>query len=122
MTPAEFLSSLDNSMVMKTGEWLEEQLKKNEDITLIDLRGREAWSKEHIEGSVNVSIQELPQLAETVIKDSSSTVLCICNCSIQSAMATMFLRTMNYNNSFNLSGGFSSWKRNNRPVKNIQVE
>lgn len=122
MKPAEFLSSLDNSMAMKTGDWLEQQLEKKESITLLDLRGKETWEKEHIEGSVNVSIQELPLMADSLINNRDSTVICVCNGSIQSAMATMFLRTMDYKNTYNLSGGFSSWKRNNRPVKTIQME
>jgi len=31
-------------------------------------------------------------------------------------MAVMYLRTEGYENSYNLSGGYSSWVKNKRPV------
>jgi hydroxyacylglutathione hydrolase len=116
MKPEDFLSSLDSTMAMKSGEWLEERLKNKEMPILLDLRGKKLWEEEHIEGSVCVSIQELPLLAESLITTKNSTVICICNGSIQSAMATMYLRTEDYSNTYNLSGGFSSWKKNNRTL------
>ncbi len=116
MTPAEVLTTIDNSMGMKNGDWLENHIKSEKEVVLLDLRGKDAWEKEHIKGSHNVQIQELPEMAHSLIPGKDSTVICICNGSIQSAMATMYLRTQNFENSYNLSGGFSSWVRNERPV------
>ncbi len=119
MSPAEFLQTIENTMAMKNGDWLEEQMRNDENIIIIDLRGRSAWEEEHLEGSINVSIQELPERAASIIPDNDSTVVCLCNGSIQSAMAVMYLRTENYKNSFNLSGGFSGWVKNSRPLISI---
>ena len=116
MTPTDFLKTIDNSMAMKTGEWLENHIKNKREVVLLDLRGKEAWMNGHITGSVQVSINDLPEKSNSLIPHKDSIIISICNGSIQSAMATMFLRTQNYANSFNLSGGYSSWVRNNRPV------
>jgi hydroxyacylglutathione hydrolase len=116
MTPSDVLKTLDKTMAMKTGDWLEKQLKNDENIILIDLRNQSLWEEEHIEKSINVTIQELPDKIDSLIPHKDSIIICICNGSIQSAMAVMYLRTKDYSNSFNLSGGFSSWIRNERPT------
>lgn len=117
MSPADVLREMESTMAMKPGEWLEDELRKSSKITIIDLRSRDAWKKEHIRGSIQISLQELPDRIASVIPDKSSTVVCLCNGSVQSAMAIVFLRAEGYSNSYNLSGGFSAWMRNERPVE-----
>ncbi len=116
ISPKEVLQTLESTMAMKSGEWLEEQLLNKKEMVIIDLRPRDMWEKSHISGSKQILIQELPVKVATVIPDSDSTVVCLCNGSIQSAMAVFYLRTEGYKNSFNLSGGFSAWMRNSRSV------
>jgi len=116
ISPKEVLQTLESTMAMKSGEWLEEELLNKKEMVLIDLRPRDMWEKSHIFGSKQILIQELPLKIETEIPDSDSVVVCICNGSVQSAMAVVYLRTEGYKNSFNLSGGFSAWMRNSRSV------
>lgn len=116
-TAGEVLATLDNSMAMKNGDWLEEQLGQNENLVLLDLRSRVKWAESRIPGSQQVTIQDLPAKRETIISNPESMVICICNGSIQSAMAVVYLRSEGYKNSYNLSGGFSGWLRNDRPLE-----
>lgn len=117
MTTADVLKTLDNTMAMKTGDWLEEQLNLNSSLIILDLRGRGLWDKGHISGSVQITINDLPERASSLIPSKDSLVICICNGSVQSAMATVYLRSEDYANTFNLSGGYSAWIRNNRAVE-----
>jgi hydroxyacylglutathione hydrolase len=119
ISPKEVLQTLESTMAMKSGEWLEEQQLNKKELVLIDLRSRDMWEQSHISGSKQIPIQELPLKVESLIPDSDSVVLCICNGSIQSAMAVFYLRTEGYKNSYNLSGGFSAWMRNSRSVTSI---
>ena len=115
--PADFLKNLDNSMAMKSSDWLLEGMNdKNRDIIILDLRSEEAFKKGHIEGSVQVNIQELPEQAFWLISDTKKEVVVTCNGSIQSAMAVMYLKTAGYKRVFNLSGGISSWERQEKPL------
>lgn len=116
MTSSEFLKSLDQSMAMKNADWLQEQLKKQKEMVLLDFRGQDNWENGHISGSIPISIKDLPERVNTLIPFKDSFIISICNGSIQSAMATMFLRTQDFKNSYNLSGGYSSWIRNERPI------
>lgn len=117
MTPSEVLRNLDSSMAMKSGDWLEEQLHLNEKPLLIDLRGKDLWNKGHIPGSIQLNIQDLPDNASRIIPSKETVVICICNGSVQSAMAAVFLRTEDYYKTYNLSGGYSAWVRNGKPIE-----
>ena len=116
MRADEFLITLDNTMAMKTADWVENEIKENDNLVLIDFRGKLAWEKGHLKNSVVVSINDLPSKISELVPDKTSTVISICNGSIQSAMGTMFLRILDYKNSYNLSGGYSSWVRNNKEI------
>ena len=116
MTPDDVLKTLDSTMAMKTGTWLEECIRLEKDLVILDLRGEDAWVSGHIAGSVPIRINDLPEKATRLIPGKDTLVVSVCNGSVQSAMATMYLRTLDYKNSFNLSGGFSAWVRDGRPV------
>ena len=116
MLPREFLETLGNDMGMRSADWLDEQWKAGEPVVLLDLRSPSLFDEGHIEGALQVSINSLPGALEKLVPGRDSTVVIHCNGSIQSAMAVMYLRTEGYENSYNLSGGYSSWIKNKRPV------
>ena len=116
MNHHKFMETLDSKMGMKNADWLQEQLDSGVKLILLDLRGVEAVKRGHIAGSKQVNFVDLPSRFEELIPSKESTVIVICNGSIQSAMAMMFLRLEGYEKSYNLSGGFSGWERNERPI------
>ena len=116
-TAAEVLRSLDSKMGMITREILLEWLETGNHIDIIDLRSISAWNASHIQGAKQVLIQELPDTFGELLPERTNRVVCVCNGSVQSAMAVVFLRSEGYENSFNLSGGFSGWERAELPVE-----
>ncbi len=116
MLPSEFLETLDIDMGMRTADWLIDQKKSGIAVVLIDFRSQSQFTEGHIEGAVQLSISDLPSKLGGLVPDRESFVLLYCSGSIQSAMAMMYLRTEGYTNSFNLSGGYSSWLRKERPI------
>ncbi len=117
MTHTEVLTSLDSAMAMKPAEWLLEQMVQNSSLVIIDLRAETKFRESRIPESIQCSIQELPFRADSLIPSKEHTVVMVCNGSIQSAMAVVWLRCEGYEQSFNLSGGFSSWQKNERPLQ-----
>ncbi|MBN2344484.1 MAG: DUF1847 domain-containing protein [Deltaproteobacteria bacterium] len=111
---ADFITSLDNSFAMKSPEWLAEQMNFDEALTVIDLRGAEAVAKARIPGSVHIPLKQLPQLHTRL--DREHKIVCVCNGSVQSAYAIMFLHTRGFKQVFNLSGGFSRWQKEAFPT------
>ena len=116
MLPREFIETLSSDMGMRTADWLVEQQEAGVEVILLDLRSPTQFAEGHIEGTRQISINDLPGKLEILIPRRETVTVLHCSGSIQSAMAVMYLRTEGYRNSFNLSGGYSSWVRNNRPV------
>ena len=103
-------------MAMKPAEFVLELLDSDDEFVIIDLRGKDAVELSHIPTSIQCDIRDLPKRASEIIPNKDTTTIVVCNGSIQSGMAVMYLRCEGYENSYNLSGGFSSWQRNNRIV------
>jgi len=115
LSVADVLRGVDSTMFMRSGDWLQEAMASGRAPAIIDFRAASTYQKGHIEGSLNISLGELPDRVESMVPKSRD-VVCVCNGSIQSAMAVVFLRTLGYKSAFNLSGGLSAWERQGRPL------
>lgn len=104
----KFIDILDDSFNMRTPQWLIDERAKS-GVTIIDLRPEPAFNLEHIPGSINITLKELPRKFKEVLPVKDDTILCLCNGSVQSAYAIMFLHGKGYRKVYNLSGGFSRW-------------
>jgi rhodanese-related sulfurtransferase len=111
---AQFLENIDSAFAMKPASWLLEKLEAGERINIIDLRGSEAFNKSHIKGAVNILLKDLPSYGRRF--DKTLPTICVCNGSVQSAYAVMFLHGRGYTRVYNLSGGMSSWEKNGHPL------
>ncbi len=106
-----FLRNMDSKFRMKPPEWLADELEKGS-VLVLDVRERSAFEKEHIRGSVNIPLKELPE-RYSGIKDEEKAgpVVCVCNGSVQSAYAVSYLSTRGFREPYNLSGGLSRFKK-----------
>jgi len=113
---ADVLRQVDSTMFMRSADWLVEARQSGRPLVVLDLRAEAAWRKGHIPGSVRVSLSELPDRYEALVPGAHE-VVCVCNGSVQSAMAVVFLRSVGFESVFNLSGGMSGWERQGRPIE-----
>ncbi|MBN2716657.1 MAG: DUF1847 domain-containing protein [Deltaproteobacteria bacterium] len=105
-----FIQNLDDSFAMKSPNWLREQIDTNSgNMEIVDLRSSAAYEKNHIPGSINIPLRVLPLHAGSL--NLRKHIVCVCNGSVQSAYAIMFLYSRGFRNVHNLSGGFSGWER-----------
>lgn len=109
-TPELFIESLDSSFNMRSPAWLKERIDANSGIVIIDLRAPGAFYAEHIEGSVNIQLRDLPSQYQRLENFKDRDVICLCNGSVQSAYAIAYLYTRGFRKVHNLSGGFSRYK------------
>ena len=119
-TIGSVLQDLDKSMGMMSRERLLDLLESDSDVSIIDLRSADAWAISHIPHSRQMNIQDLPSQCSSVWPNRQSTIVCVCNGSVQSAMAMVFLRSKGYQKAYNLSGGFSGWLHASLPVETQQ--
>ncbi|MBQ27310.1 MAG: rhodanese [Nitrospiraceae bacterium] len=86
---------------------LKERLDKGDDVFLLDVRESWEYSMAKIEGSVLISLGELPQSLDQLDKEAE--IVCYCHHGMRSADATIFLHQQGFPNVKNLEGGIDAW-------------
>jgi rhodanese-related sulfurtransferase len=104
----QFIDALNDSYNMCTPQWVIEEREKSA-VHIIDLRTENTFIQEHIPGSVNILLKDLPDRYKEFQIPLDETIVCLCSGSVQSAYAIMFLYGEGYRNVYNLSGGFGRW-------------
>jgi uncharacterized metal-binding protein/rhodanese-related sulfurtransferase len=107
----EFLHHLDNQFNLKSGDWLFSMIEEGKELCILDLRLEEDFEKDHIPGSIRVSLRELPEKKDLLPENKSIPVIALCNGGIQSAYAIAYLYTLGYHHVYHLSGGYKSWQK-----------
>jgi uncharacterized metal-binding protein/rhodanese-related sulfurtransferase len=78
-------------------------------VYLLDMRSKESFEKDGIEGSINCTIQELPEQYRTLLPRIGQKTVVYCNGGIQSVYAVMFLKIKGYKEVYSLTGGYSKY-------------
>lgn len=76
--------------------------KSIENAILLDVRTKEEYKEGHIEGSINIPLQEIQKAAERIEKDAIVFVYCLSGA--RSRQATQQLKKMGYSNVTNIGG------------------
>ena len=77
---------------------------------LLDIRDQEEHTKDHIEGSINLSRGKLEMNIEGIIPDLNTTIICYCNANNRGALSAAALRDMGYDNAMFISGGRMAYR------------
>ena len=85
-----------------------EQFQKADNAVLIDVRTEDEYKGGHIEGSINIPLQNIYSV-QTLITDFNKPIFVHCLSGGRSAQATSVLKSMGYKNVENI-GGISSFR------------
>ncbi len=89
---------------------LREQLDKEEPINLIDLRGKEAFDQDHIEGAKPIS----EEFADEVMNWPKDTLIVVyCDDGVGSMNAVDYLVNAGFTRVRCVAGGLDAWKKSN---------
>ncbi|ABX42238.1 rhodanese-like domain-containing protein [Lachnoclostridium phytofermentans] len=83
-------------------------LNKDKNIILIDVREKYEFQSGHIKGAKNIPLSVVDKTIETIAKDKNSTLYVYCQSGARSARACQVLSTKGYTNVYNL-GGIMGW-------------
>jgi NADPH-dependent 2,4-dienoyl-CoA reductase/sulfur reductase-like enzyme/rhodanese-related sulfurtransferase len=75
---------------------------------LIDVRRNDEYSEGHIDGAVNIPIDEIRGRLKEIPVDK--TVFIYCEAGLRGYLAQRILKQNNFNSVYNLSGGYQLWK------------
>ncbi len=84
---------------------LQEMMKINHNIVLIDVRSSQEFAENHLIGAVNIPVFDLEEKIETIIKDKEQYIIAYCSTGSRSKRAKEILENMNYENVYHLKNG-----------------
>lgn len=93
---------------------LEERLRENPKLLVVDVRQPGEWSAGHIDGALHISGGELPSRIKEVSQDRP--VATICGSGYRSSVSASLLLQHGHPDVTNVLGGMSAWKAAGLPV------
>ena len=84
------------------------RMKEDKSIVLLDVRSPEEYREARIPGALLIPVHELRCRAEKELADKSATIYIYCRSGIRAGNAAGILRSLGYQNVFNL-GGIINW-------------
>jgi len=95
------------NIVLETVNELNEQIKENNKIQIIDVRKSEEFAKGHIPNAVNIPLNELKNNIDKV--DRNKQVIVNCAAGYRGSIAASILKNEGFIEVSNIIGGFGSW-------------
>ncbi len=80
-----------------------------ESVHVIDIRGVQAFADGHIEGAINLRMEELIDYVESIDTKKYEKIAMVCYTGQSASFSTSTLRMLGYDNIFALKWGMSSW-------------
>lgn len=81
---------------------------KDDELTVVDVRGRSEWDTGHLHGATNIPVGYLTEHLDELPRDKPLVVHC--QSGARSAIAASLLKSRGFDNVINLSGGFAEWQ------------
>jgi len=86
------------------------ELWKNLRPLVIDVRGRDAYRETHVDGAINIPLDELSSRASELPSDRGSPLLTVCDRGNISLPGVLLLATLGYRNARSINGGTIAWQ------------
>ncbi|TRZ44259.1 rhodanese-like domain-containing protein [Robertkochia solimangrovi] len=90
--------------------------KKMKKSTLLDVRSPEEFSESHLEGAVNMDVNNDAFIKNIESLNKSKTVMVYCRTGKRSRRAATILDSLGFEKVINLEGGITAWMKSGLPV------
>ena len=95
---------------------LRKKILDGEKLRLIDVRETEEFESAHIKDSQLLSVTELHEKYQEVLKNKDENIVLICRSGGRSMIISIFLEDQGYNNIVNFEGGVLAWSESGLPL------
>jgi rhodanese-related sulfurtransferase len=112
--PAAAVAPVEVNAKLAPQEYQEQFVASGAQHQLIDVRTPEEFASGHIQGAVNIPVQELPQRLSEISMDEP--VVLYCRSGNRSAQAAQILDEANYLQVYDL-GGIAAWHQAGLPIE-----
>lgn len=91
-----------------------EDLKRSfEDHMVLDVREQEEWDAGHIDGSLHIPMDQVPERADQIPTDRM--IACVCRSGSRSDLVARYLNREG-RRAENLDGGLQAWRQGSNPL------
>lgn len=84
---------------------MKNMLKENNNIKVIDVRTQDEYNFHHIQGAINIPLQDITTKIQNVVSNKNDVIIVYCEYGGRSRKALNKLKKMGYTNVYNLDGG-----------------
>ncbi len=87
---------------------MKKMLKENPNIIVIDVRTRDEYMYNHLQGAINIPLQDIEEKIGRFVKNQTDLIIVYCEYGGRSCKAMNKLQKLGYVNVYNLEGGMES--------------
>ena len=84
---------------------MKNMLRNNNKIIVIDVRTKDEYNDKHIEGAINIPLQDIFEKIEKIVTNKNDTIILYCQYGLRSRKAMKKIEKLGYLNVYNLDGG-----------------
>jgi adenylyltransferase/sulfurtransferase len=95
---------------------VQQRLKSDQPVALIDVRDPDEFRDGHIEPATNISRGFLEFRVGTAVNDPKTPIVVYCQTGLRSMLAAKALKDLGYPNVVNLQGGYQKWVQSGLPT------
>ncbi len=92
-------------------------IKADANIAILDVRTAKEFADGHVEGAVNIDVNQTDFAQKIDELDRSKTYIVYCRLGIRSRKAVGIMSAKGFKNLYNVSDGFAGWSKNGLPFE-----
>lgn len=97
-------------------EQLQQAMKANASITLVDVRSLKEFNDGHVPNAVNIPLNELPDRLSELAADKKNQIVLYCRSGKRAEMARQVLAENGFTHLDHLDGDFNGWSAKSLPI------
>jgi rhodanese-related sulfurtransferase len=97
-------------------EVVKQAIDSKEACIILDVRTPGEFARGKLQGSINLSVEQVESKVKSVILDTSKKIYVYCLSGARSTVAVETMRKLGYTNTFNMSHGLLAWRAKYFPV------
>lgn len=99
-----------------TADEVYKAINEKKDVVILDVRTVGEYEKGHIEGSINISVDDIGSQIFSAIPDKNKTIYVYCFSASRSDVAVGVMTQHEYTNAFSMANGLLMWKSKQYPL------
>lgn len=97
-------------------ERVKEAIDNKEKVTILDVRTIDEFKRGHLEGSIQLSLDDLTQNISLIVPDKHAHIYVYCLSGARSVPAVSYLLKIGYTNAYNMPSGLLAWRQRGFPL------